>query len=220
MADLTALQDTVHDFGLNIAAGALPRLAEYCARLWEWNARLNLTRHTTVEAFVTRDLADTVPLAAEIAPGQTVLDVGSGGGVPGIPLAILRSDLTVALAESVQRKAAALQSIVQSLELDVPVFPERAEDHLRQHRYDVLTLRAVATLPRLLTWFRPALRAGAAGELLLIKGPRWPDELQAAQRNRLTVGLTIDELARWSTAGRDGDSVLLRVARDDGNAAR
>ena len=61
------------------------RLAAYASSLWQWNERLNLTRHTDVEKFVSRDVADAVAICPHLATGERVLDVGTGGGVPGAP---------------------------------------------------------------------------------------------------------------------------------------
>ena len=87
-------------------------LQQYCELLWDWNTRLNLTRHTDYESFVTRDLLDSSRLAGHIPEGNSVLDVGSGGGVPGIVITILRPDLAVTLIDSTAKKANALKEIV------------------------------------------------------------------------------------------------------------
>src|SRR5258708_1126004 len=64
-------------------AEQVAQLDRYCKLLWDWNEKINLTRHTTYEKFVTRDLADTLQLAGLVHPKEEILDVGSGGGVPG-----------------------------------------------------------------------------------------------------------------------------------------
>ena len=74
-----------------LAPDRVSELEKYCRQLWSWNRRMNLTRHTDYDKFVARDLVDTIQLSALIPPQQEVLDVGTGGGVPGIVLAILRS---------------------------------------------------------------------------------------------------------------------------------
>ena len=79
--------------GLVLPAGSADRLAAYATSLWAWNERLNLTRHTDVERFVSRDIGDAAAIAEHVAHGERVLDVGTGGGVPGAILAILRPDL-------------------------------------------------------------------------------------------------------------------------------
>ena len=80
-------------------------LEQYCRLLWDWNTKINLTRHTDYQTFVARDLVDSLALAEFLEPGERVLDVGTGGGVPGIVLAIVRPDLAVSLSESVGKKA-------------------------------------------------------------------------------------------------------------------
>ena len=160
--------------GIELPGPQIALLQKYCELLWQWNERLNLTRHTDYEKFVTRDLRDSLVFAEFLKPGEKVLDVGTGGGVPGVVLAIVRDDLDVTLCESVGKKAKAVADIVQRLRLDVPVVHARAEDLLTEYRYDTLVLRAVARLKKLLEWFRP--HRNSFGRLLILKGPSWVEE--------------------------------------------
>lgn len=114
--------------------------------------------------------------ASELIPdGATVVDVGSGAGLPGIPLAILRPDLRVTLLESLLRRAGFLELAVAELGLDgrVQVVRSRAEDH--RERYAVVASRAVAPLPRLIGWCAPLMTR--SGRLLALKGSTAADEL-------------------------------------------
>lgn len=108
-----------------------------------------------------------------------------GGGVPGLIVAILRPDLTVAVCDSVGKKAS-LQDIVSSLGLPVQVLGQRVQDVLQRQRFQLVTARAVGAIDRLLPWFQPLWLAGA--EVLLIKGPRWQEELAEAQRSGTAKG--------------------------------
>lgn len=203
--------DVAKAHGLTVTAEQAVQLAQYCSLLWDWNSRLNLTRHTDWEMFVTRDLLDTQKLAEHIPQGAKILDVGSGGGVPGIPLAILRPDLAVSLCESIGKKSLALKDIVANMQLKVPVHADRAEVVLKKHRFQFITARAVASISKLIGWFNPVW--SAAGQLLLIKGPRWIEERDEAMAEGLLKRQTVDQLSSWATPGRDGQSVLLRIAR-------
>lgn len=187
----------------------IERLAAYCEQLWTWNERLNLTRHTDFEAFVSRDLMDTLQLNRHLPLNQSVLDVGSGGGVPGIPLAILRPDLSVSLAESVAKKARALNEITRALKLPVPVHAQRAEAILKERTFDILTIRAVASLRKLLFWFQQSHQS--FDQMLLIKGPRWTEELREAEEEGLVRNARIEKIDQYRSPGHDNDSVVLSV---------
>jgi 16S rRNA (guanine527-N7)-methyltransferase len=199
--------------GIELAEPRVARLQQYCGLLWEWNARLNLTRHTDYEKFVTRDLADSRAFSEHLRPGEKVLDVGTGGGVPGVVLAILRDDLELALSESVGKKALAVADIVGRLGLDVPVHHARAEDLLADQRYSTLVVRAVARLRKLLGWFQP--RWGAFERMLVLKGPGWVEERAEARHYGQLRGLALRKLAAYPLPGSQSQSVLLQIRLND-----
>lgn len=189
------------------------RLETYCALLWEWNEKLNLTRHTGYPRFVARDLRDTLVLADHLDRRERVLDIGTGGGVPGVVLALLRDDLHVELCESVAKKARAVADIVRRLQLRTPVHHARAEDLLEQlprsKRFDTLVARAVARLPKLLRWLEP--HWDRFGRLLVIKGPGWVDERAEARHLGLMKPLALRRLATYPLPGTDAESVLMMI---------
>ena len=171
-------------YSLEFPPEQIAALDRYVARLWDWNERLNLTRHTTYEKFVARDVVDSWQLAQLLEPNERVLDVGTGGGVPGAVIAILRPDVRVVLCESVAKKAKAVAAIVEEAGIPAKVHHARAEALLENGRFDTLLIRAVAPLTKLLTWFKPHWKN--IGRLLVIKGPSWLEERGEA-RHRRTV---------------------------------
>lgn len=184
-------------------------IERYCRSLWQWNEKLNLTRHTDYEKFVSRDLVDSLVLARHLEHGERVLDVGTGGGVPGVVIAICRPDLEVCLSESVAKKARVVEQIVASLGLPIEVFHQRAEDLLNERTFDTLAARAVAPLAKLLTWF--ADRWGAFDRLLVIKGPNWAEERREARERNLLKPLGLRKLESWPLPGTNSQSVLLEI---------
>jgi 16S rRNA (guanine527-N7)-methyltransferase len=124
-----------------------------------------------------RHVLNSVALADLIPEGSTVVDVGSGAGLPGIPLAIHRPDVQVTLLEPLLRRATFLTETVAELGLEtsVNVVRARAEDH--RQRYDVVASRALAPLDRLLVWCGPLRRA--RGTIVALKGRTAFDELAA-----------------------------------------
>lgn len=182
---------------------------KYARSLWEWNEKINLTRHTDFEKFVSRDLVDTIELAKLLHAEEEVLDVGSGGGVPGLLLAILRPDLTIHLCDSVQKKMKVVEAIARDLHLNVTVFPTRAEEQLKETRYDAVVSRAVGPLDKILTWFRP--HWAYIGRLLLIKGPKWTEEHNEAKRLGLMKKLELRVASEYPLPGTESKSVILKI---------
>jgi 16S rRNA (guanine527-N7)-methyltransferase len=195
--------------GLALPPPQVELLDKYCRLLWDWNTKLNLTRHTDYEKFVGRDVVDSLQLAAHLRQGDEVLDVGTGGGVPGVVLAIVRPDLKVALCDSVGKKARAVESMVKELGLEIEVFPFRAEELLEDTRYDALVIRAVGPLWKLLIGFKPHWHSFR--RMLVIKGPKWPEELVEARRRGLMHSLQIKTAAEYPLPGADGKSVVLKI---------
>ena len=185
------------------------RLEQYCGVLWEWNDKLNLTRHTDYEKFVVRDLVDSLAFSRFLEKGEKVLDVGSGGGVPGVVLAILRDDLEVTLSESVGKKARALADIVARLGLAAPVHHGRAEELLARRHYTTLVIRAVARLKKLLEWFHP--HWAAFDRMLVLKGPGWVGERGEARHYGLFRDLALRKLTTYPLPGTESESVLLQI---------
>lgn len=213
-----AIREECGRVGLPLPAGAEDRIAPYAVALWSRNERINLTRHTTVAKLVARDLADSLAIAGHVGPGERVLDVGTGGGVPGVILAILRPDLRVELSDSVRKKAAAVREIVAEAGLEIPVHDGAAQVLVAgrppERRFDVLVVRAVAPLVKLLSWFAPI--ADRYGRMLVIKGPRWEEEKGEARHRGLLKRVTVRRLAAWPIPASDNESVLLEVRARDG----
>ncbi len=188
-------------------------LEQYCALLWEWNAKINLTRHTDYRTFVARDLVDSLKFAEFLEPRERVLDVGTGGGVPGVVLAVVRPDLAVSLCESVGKKARAVADIVERLRLNVPVHASRAEDLLGRRKWNTLVVRAVAKLAKLLGWLQPHWQS--FDRLLIVKGPAWAEERGEARHQGQLRRLALRKLASYPLPGRESESVLLQICPKD-----
>src|SRR5678815_351957 len=89
---------------IELSATQADLVGKYARALWDWNEKINLTRHTDYEKFVSRDLVDTLALSKLLHANEEVIEIGSGGGVPGLTLAIVRPDLAMTLTESIGKK--------------------------------------------------------------------------------------------------------------------
>ncbi len=184
-------------------------LDRYCRALWHWNTKINLTRHTDYERFVGRDVVDSLALEPFLDASERVLDVGTGGGVPGVILAIVRPDLEVSLCDSVAKKARVVQEIVQEIGLNLPVYHAPVQQVLAEHSFDSLVVRAVAPLSKLLRWVAPHWES--FNRMLVIKGPAWSEERAAAREAGLLRNVELRRLAEYPLPGTDSNSVVLSV---------
>jgi 16S rRNA (guanine527-N7)-methyltransferase len=195
--------------GIELTAEQIEMLDRYRQLLWSWNEQLNLTRHTTLEKFVTRDVVDSWELAKLLGKKERILDIGTGGGVPGLILAICRPDLKVCVCESVQKKAKVVEAMVVELNLPVSVFACRAEEVLQLQTFDTLVARGVAALAKILTWLKPHWKA--FDRLLLIKGRKWVEERGEARHLGLLKKMELRKAASYLTPRTDAESVILSV---------
>lgn len=125
-------------------AGLLPQLSAYLDLLLKWNARTNLTAIREPEEIVRRHFGESLFAASYLVDDvPTLLDLGSGAGFPGIPIALLRPDIRVTLAESQHKKASFLREAVRTLGISAEVWADRAELMPSDRRFHTVTLRAV-----------------------------------------------------------------------------
>ena len=200
--------------------GAQFHLAEqFAALLCEEGTEWGLIGPRERPRIWSRHVAHCALLSELIAPDREVLDVGSGAGLPGLPLAIARPDLTVTLLEPLARRIRFLQLAVQRLGLP-NVTVVQAKAHLHTALTDVVTARAVAPLERLSEWTVPLLRVG--GELLAIRGASAHDELTSARGALTTVGVENPAVLTVNHAGLDPLIVVraVRVSRETSHRRR
>ncbi|MGA7885725.1 MAG: 16S rRNA (guanine(527)-N(7))-methyltransferase RsmG [Acidobacteriaceae bacterium] len=177
-----------HDAKPQLPPGAAAQLEAFLALLLRWNARMNLTAARDAETIVHRHFAESLFAAEHVPAGAvTLLDFGSGAGLPGIPIAIARPDIAVTLAESHGKKAAFLREAVRTLGLRAEVWDRRVEQMPAERIFDAVTLRAVEKMPQACKLAVPRLRLGGwlgvfttrATESALdgLRGIRWGEAL-------------------------------------------
>ncbi len=205
------LAQAVELLGLPIELAVIDQLDGYCKALWGWNEKLNLTRHTDYDTFVRRDLLDSFVLSQQLADGEEILDIGTGGGVPGLPIAILRPEIQVSVCDSVAKKAKAVEAIVNEIGLNVPVHSVRAQLVMDDLRFSSVVSRAAGSLKQLLTWVGDYWVS--VDRLLAIKGPRWVTERGEARHLGLMNQIELRKLASYPMPGTESESVILQLKR-------
>ncbi len=188
-----ALERLLADGGPTLPGGFLDRVERFVELLLDANRRLNLTRITDPDEIARLHLLDAIaglPYVDEARP-ERALDLGAGGGVPGLVLALARPEVHWVLLDSVRKKVDAMRSFAQALELtNVGFAADRAElagrDPSHRERHDLVTARACASLPVLAEYALPLLRVG--GRLLAWKGRLAAEELDAGARASKMLG--------------------------------
>ncbi|MEU8246327.1 16S rRNA (guanine(527)-N(7))-methyltransferase RsmG [Nonomuraea sp. NPDC048916] len=157
-----------------------------------------------------RHLLNCAVVAEAVPEGVRLVDIGSGAGLPGLVLAIVRPDITVTLLEPLLRRTVFLEECVEALRLEnVEVLRGRAEELAGRREFDVASARAVAPLDRLLKWAMPLLREG--GELIAMKGERAAEELAEAGPQLRARGVKTAELVTVGRGKVEPPATLVRV---------
>ncbi len=169
--------------GFEIPESEIQQLGRYLDLLLETNKQFNLTAITDPDEAWMRHILDSLSLLPHLGEAKTVIDIGSGGGLPGIPLAIARPDLRVTLLEATGKKAGFLRQAIADLRLDhVQVVNDRAERVGQQSKYrqkfDRVIARAVGPLNVMLEYTMPLAAVG--GSVLAMKGRKAAEELEQA----------------------------------------
>jgi 16S rRNA (guanine527-N7)-methyltransferase len=138
----------------------LDQLSIYLELLLKWNGRTNLSAIRDPEEIIRRHFGESLFAARYLPEGKTLLDLGSGAGFPGLPIALAHPHLAVILAESQNKKASFLREVIRTLDLPIEVWPHRVEDLPPERLFDIVAMRAVDNPALALTLARQRLEPG------------------------------------------------------------
>jgi 16S rRNA (guanine527-N7)-methyltransferase len=190
--------------------GKLERFADF---LLEYNKHTNLTSITDPTEFVIKHLEDTLALVKQCDwTNKKVLDIGSGGGFPGIVLLIMHPSIELTMLDSTLKKVEFLRQALQHLDLQATVVHARAEDWISSKReaFDIVTARAVAPLQVLVEWCIPYVKVG--GMFVAMKS-RVEEELKSATNCIDKTGGVVDEIIPYTLSMDMGERVLVIVKK-------
>ncbi|MEQ1775447.1 MAG: 16S rRNA (guanine(527)-N(7))-methyltransferase RsmG [Burkholderiales bacterium] len=163
------LADGLAQLNLSLPPATQQKLLDYVALVQKWNKVYNLTAVREAEKMLTHHLLDSLAVVPHVATAKTILDVGSGAGLPGIPLALALPDAHVTLLDSNHKKAAFLNQVVIELKLsNATVVCERVEKYQQKQLFNVVVSRAFSDLPEFVALAGGLVAPG--GMLLAMKG--------------------------------------------------
>ena len=203
------LADGVKDLKLDLNQQQHEQLLDYLALLVKWNKVYNLTSVRDPMQMMTHHLLDSLAAVPAFAGAKNVLDVGAGGGLPGMVLAIARPAIKVAMIDTVHKKTAFLTQVKAELELaNVAVHTMRVEQLQVSEKFDVITSRAFADLSDFVNWSRHLLADG--GQFIALKGTAPPDE-----QERLPTEWKVTKLEPLKVPGLDAERHLVFIQKTE-----
>ncbi len=159
----------------------LQQFYEYMIGILEWNDKINLTSITDEKMFIVKHFVDSLLINQYLQGKENIIDIGTGGGFPGIPLKIVNKEKKFTLIDSVNKKLNVIKELAEKIKLNnLEIIHTRAEDlaNKKEYRekYDVATTRAVSNLTTILEYMLPFLKIG--GIAICMKGPNYKEELE------------------------------------------
>jgi 16S rRNA (guanine527-N7)-methyltransferase len=215
--DTDAMRSTLRDgalaLTLDLPESVLDKLLDYLALLYKWNAVYNLTAVRDPQQMLTQHLLDCMAALPAFAGARRVLDVGAGGGLPGMVIAVwaqhAKPDMQVELIDTVQKKTAFLTQVKAELGLaNVTVHTGRVETLHVKESFDVITSRAFAQLSDFINWSGHLLQKG--GRMIALKGQAKQTEKESAPE-----GWEILEIQNLRVPGLEAERHLVWAARID-----
>lgn len=201
------LADGIKALSLDLNEKQHEQLLDYLALLAKWNSVYNLTSVRDPMQMATLHLLDSLAAVSAFAGARNVLDVGAGGGLPGIVLAIARPDMQVSLIDTVHKKTAFLKQVKAELGLaNATVYTAKVQEVQVPAPFDVITSRAFADLSDFVNWSGQLLEAG--GRFIALKGVAPPEE-----RERLPAPWQITELRPIRVPGLDAERHLVFIQK-------
>ena len=205
--------------GIPLTAEQIGQFSVYHEMLLDWNTRMNLTALTAPEDVAVKHIIDSLTAydAALFDGARTLIDVGTGAGLPGIPLAVYVPHLTVTLLDALNKRVRFLTEVTAAMGLqNVRCIHARAEEAAQtaEHRaaYDIAMSRAVARLPVLLEYTLPFVRVG--GTLLALKGRAYAEEQKEARRAAEVLGGSRITARPVHLPGLDDVRAILTVTKE------
>ncbi|MDB5949313.1 MAG: rRNA ((527)-N(7))-methyltransferase RsmG [Massilia sp.] len=201
------LADGIKALGLDLDEKQHTQLLDYLALLFKWNSVYNLTSVRDPLQMVTHHLLDSLAAVPSFAGAANVLDVGAGGGLPGIVLAIARPGMQVSLIDTVHKKTAFLKQVKAELGLtNVTVYTDKVQQLQVAQPFDVITSRAFADLSDFVNWSGHLLAEG--GQFIALKGVAPPDE-----QERLPAKWKVSRLQALQVPGLNAERHLVFIEK-------
>lgn len=189
---------------------------KYMQSLLEWNNKINLTAITIPEEIILKHFIDSLTIYKKLIRGAKIIDVGTGAGFPGIPLAIIDENLKITLNDSLNKRLIFLTEVKKQLKLDnIEIIHARAEEIGQNKKYrekfDYATSRAVANLSTLSEYLLPLVKIN--GKCICMKASNIEEELNQAQNAIKVLGGEVTDIEKFKLPQSDIDRTIITISK-------
>jgi len=206
------MEQGAKELGVTVSESDIQALELFTAELLKWNRTVNLTSITKHDEIAVKHLLDSRMVSEHIQDGDLVLDIGSGAGIPAIPLKIFRPEVNVVSVDAVGKKILFQRHAARVLKLEkFEALHDRVENLYSTYarRFDVIISRAFTRLDRFVNIAHPLLAVG--GRMISMKGPAAPDEIKAAEGTLHDLGFEISCHCPYSLPFGQGERSLIII---------
>lgn len=206
------LQAALAELKITIGSAEEERLLLFLDELLRWNQSINLTAITNREDALVKHLVDALTLLPYLRGDETLLDMGSGGGLPGLPLKIVMAGLNLTSIDAVAKKISFQKHVIRTFALSGAVARHGRLEELGQEldlagHFELVVARAFASLPDCVRLARPFLQPG--GRLIAMKGPEGEKEVLAAEKIFTDAGFSLQRIDHFNLPGDNGERTLI-----------
>lgn len=211
------MQEEAKKMRIELDAKQIHQFYGYMMLLLEWNEKMNLTAITEPKEIVVKHFMDSLTIYPYLSKGKKIIDVGTGAGFPGIPYAILDSNASILLADSLQKRTIFLGAVKKELGLEnVSILHGRAEDlgkdSTYREQFDFAVSRAVAPLPILLEYLIPFVKKD--GYCICMKGSNGKAELEASKNALKVLGAEVIEEKEFWLLDTDMKRTIFKIRKE------
>ena len=210
------LEEKLKLIDINISEIEIENFKIYMKLLLEWNKKINLTAITNEDDIILKHFVDSLTIKKYISENEKIIDIGTGAGFPGIPLAIMNKYNEITLMDSLNKRIVFLNDVIDKLKLNnVKAIHSRAEELARnknhREKYDVAVSRAVANLSTLVEYMLPFVRIG--GKCICMKGPNIEEELKNAKKAIKELGGEVIKIENFKLPESDNERNIVIIKK-------
>ena len=217
------MQEKSSELDINFSVEQLEKFYRYMELLIEWNEKMNLTAIIEPNEIILKHFVDSLTIIKYLKNVKTLVDVGTGAGFPGIPVAIMMSNLEITLVDSLNKRLIFLEEVIKELKLtNVKLVHSRAEEFgqnkMYREKFDIATSRAVANLSTLSEYLIPLVKIN--GNIISMKAAQAEEEIEQAKNAIKELGGKINKIKEFNLPQSDIGRTIILISKEKQTPAK